>query len=575
MSAHTADAASATGTTAASKHPNRVLNLLPSGDGFVSTRWRAAHFGKALHVTVGIRHRNKRTTFLRFRLPAGGRVLSAELTMTRVGYWAPQPISARLAHGSGWSERSLTDHTAPRIDRWLDTTRVTTGSDAVHFTVTAAFAHQRTATIAVIAPVRRGIAQFASRQAPHGRPVLHVVIARHAHPGGGNPSPPPTSTPPTSSDPTTPDPTTPDPTSSDPTAPQPTSSDPTTPDPTASQPTPPVTSSDPSSPTPSPSTSTPPACSVSAILVPSCGRWWGVAPLQFQWSTPLDKAVAYEETVADRPMDIVHVYHVNGQLFPTSTEISVATAAGHNRLLLINWKPATDMTWAQVAAGGADQRIDAEAAYLKTHFPYRFFLAIYHEPEDNVNPAAGSGMTAADYAAMYRHVVLRLRADGVHNAITVMDYMGFNKWAGQSWFPQLWPGSDVVDWIGLDPYGTANPSDSWTAHNLNVLVNRQDQYLSGYYHWATTTHPGKPIMLCEWGVQYAPNDPTGQADFFASMDQEVAQYPDLKALVYYDVPQPPAGSSVPQTTVSLNPAAEAAFRSVANSAPFVAPRWHY
>jgi beta-mannanase len=309
--------------------------------------------------------------------------------------------------------------------------------------------------------------------------------------------------------------------------------------------------------------------------VPSCGRWWGVAPLQFHWSTPLDKAVAFEENVANRPMDIVHVYHVNGQLFPTSTEINVATQSGHNRLLLINWKPATDMTWAQVAAGGADQRIDAEAAYLKAHFPYPFFLAIYHEPEDNVNPTSGSGMTATDYAAMYRHVVQRLRADGVHNAITVMDYMGFNKWAGQSWFPQLWPGDDVVDWIGLDPYGTANPNDTWTAHDLNVLVDRQDKYLSGYYHWATTAHPGKPIMLCEWGVQYASNNPTGQADFFNSMDQEVAHYPALKALVYYDVPQPPAGSSIPQTTVTLNATAEAAFQAVANSTPFVAPRWHY
>jgi hypothetical protein len=482
-------------------------------------------------------------------------VVNAQLRLTKLGYWAPQPISARLADSSAWSEWSLDYRTAPRIDRWLDTTRVTRSSSTVTFNIVSAFQHRRTATIAVIAPVRRGIAQFASRQAPHGRPLLHVVIARRTPSGGGSSSPPPpTSTAPTSPDPTSTDPTSPDPTSTAPTSPDPTSTAPTSPDPT---------------------TSTPPTCSVSAILVPSCGRWWGVAPLQFHWSTPLDKAVAFEESVANRPMDIVHVYHVNGQQFPTPTEIKVATEPGHNRLLLVNWKPATDMTWAKVAAGGADDRIDAEAAYLKAHFPYPFFLAIYHEPEDNVNPTAGSGMTATDYAAMYRHVVQRLRADGVHNAVTVMDYMGFNKWAGQSWFGQLWPGDDVVDWIGLDPYGTANPNDSWTAHDLNVLVDRQDRYLSGYYHWATTAHPGKPIMLCEWGVQYAANDPTGQANFFDSMDQEVAHYPALKALVYYDVPQPPAGSNIPQTTVTLNGAAEAAFKAVANSTPFVAPRWHY
>jgi beta-mannanase len=243
-------------------------------------------------------------------------------------------------------------------------------------------------------------------------------------------------------------------------------------------------------------------------------------------------------------------------------------------LLLINWKPATDMTWAQVAAGAADSRIDAEADYLKANFTDPFFLAVYHEPENDVIATPGSGMTATDYAAMYRHVVLRLRADGVHNAITVMDYMGFNNWAAKSWFSQLWPGNDVVDWIGLDPYGSGNPNDSWSAHDLSTLVDRQDSNLSGYYNWATTQHPGMPIMLCEWGVSFDSAAPGGQADFFRSMDSEVSNYPDLKALVYYDVPSPPS-SAIPLTTVTLNPADEAAFRSAANSAPFVAPRWHY
>jgi hypothetical protein len=59
MSAHTAAASAAAGTGGnpggSSKHSYRVLNLLPIGDGFVSTRWRAARFGKLLHTTVGER----------------------------------------------------------------------------------------------------------------------------------------------------------------------------------------------------------------------------------------------------------------------------------------------------------------------------------------------------------------------------------------------------------------------------------------------------------------------------------------------------------------------------------------
>jgi beta-mannanase len=244
-------------------------------------------------------------------------------------------------------------------------------------------------------------------------------------------------------------------------------------------------------------------------------------------------------------------------------------------MLLINWKPSTSLTWQQVADGKADGVIDQEANYL-THtvtFTDPFFLTIYHEPEDNVVATPGSGMTASDYAAMYRHVVLRLRADGVTNAVTVMDYMGWYKWEQYSWFNQLWPGDDVVDWIGLDPYGTGSASDHFTAHTLDTLINRTGTGVPGYYDWATSTHPGKPIMLCEWGVSYDPASPTGQASFFDSMNAEIDNYPWLKALVYYDVPKHISG--LPWTNVTLNAQAEAAYRAVANSAPFDTAKWSY
>lgn len=268
-------------------------------------------------------------------------------------------------------------------------------------------------------------------------------------------------------------------------------------------------------------------------------------------------------------MDIVHFYHVNNQQWPTSAELAVAKT----HMLLINWKPSTSLTWRQVADGAADGVIDNEANYLVHNFTDRFFLTIYHEPEDNVNPSAGSGMTADDYAAMYRHVVLRLRADGVTNAVTVMDYMGWYRWEKYSWFNQLWPGDDVVDWIGFDPYGTGSASDTFTAHDLDTLIDRHDTGVPGYYDWATTTHPGKPIMLCEWGVSYDPNSPTGQAAFFNSMGDEIGNFPDLKALVYYDVPNEVSG--LPWTNVTLNAQAEAAYQAVANSATFDVAKWAY
>ncbi len=288
----------------------------------------------------------------------------------------------------------------------------------------------------------------------------------------------------------------------------------------------------------------------------------------------LDTKVAQEESIAARPMQIVHTYHINDQLFPTAAERAIAMQPGRNRMLLINWKPATDMSWAAVAAGRADARIDRLAAYIKSSFTQRFYLAVFHEPENDVNPTAGSGWTAADYAAMYRHTVLRLRAGGATNAITVMNYMGFSKWMRQSWFPQLWPGNDVVDWIGLDPYGSGSVT-GYGARDFATLVDRPELGYPGYYTWAKTAHPGKPIMLAEWGVRYDPANPTGQATFFDSMQSQLAAYPNIKALVYWDLPTPPPNSSLPQTTVTLNPSAESAYRRIASSTMMLTPQWSY
>ena len=40
-----------------------------------------------------------------------------------------------------------------------------------------------------------------------------------------------------------------------------------------------------------------------------------------------------------------------------------------------------------------------------------------------------------------------------------MAYMGNEKWMAQSWWKDLYPGDDVVDWIGLDSYVSAEKGD--------------------------------------------------------------------------------------------------------------------
>ncbi|WP_240506179.1 glycoside hydrolase family 26 protein [Thermoactinospora rubra] len=311
-------------------------------------------------------------------------------------------------------------------------------------------------------------------------------------------------------------------------------------------------------------TASAPACSVSAKLIPTCGAWWGIAPEVFT-GLRVGPALERAERRMRRPADVLHVYHRGAELFPTRQEIALAREPDRPRLLLINWKPSFDHTWAHIAAGALDARIDRLAAHIRAAFPERFFLTVHHEPEDDVDPAPGSGMTAADYAAMFRHVVLRLRERGVRNAVTVMTYMGAPNWASKPWFEELYPGDDVVDWVAMDPYVDGRVQD------FGGLVNKvRADYPAwpGFYRWMRDRFPGKPIMVAEWGVFERPGDPGFKAAFFENVRTQIRKYPQIKAMVYFDSPRAPRGD----TRFDATPAAAEAFAALARDAYFAATR---
>lgn len=296
--------------------------------------------------------------------------------------------------------------------------------------------------------------------------------------------------------------------------------------------------------------------------MPTCGVLWGAAAGGFT-NTPRDRALRDWEATSGHATSIYHTYHSGDQLFPTSAEIAVAHQSGHPRLLLLNWKVAAGTTWAKVAAGAADARIDREAAYLKRNFTDRFFLVLHHEPEDNVKPASGSGMTASDFAAMFRHTVLRLRADGVHNAVTVVAYMNYEKWNNSSWWPQLYPGDDVVDWIGVDTYLNADPGGFHNgdfASMVDRTTNRK--VFPGFYDWATARHPAKPIMLAEWGVY---GSAAHKASVFATVLPQISRFPAIKAMVYFDTPKDQGGRDI---RINSSASSTAAFRRIADASIF-------
>jgi hypothetical protein len=299
-------------------------------------------------------------------------------------------------------------------------------------------------------------------------------------------------------------------------------------------------------------------CVVTDKLIPSCGAWWGIAPEVFTGLRP-GVAVDQAERRMGRTAAIVHLYHRGGELFPTREERALA----RSRILLINWKPSLTRSWAEIAKGAADRRIDRLADHIRRTFPARFFLTVHHEPENDVRERPRSGWTAEDYAAMYRHVVTRLRERGVTNAVTVMTYMGAPNWASKHWFGRLYPGDDVVDWLGIDPYADRR------VHDFADLVDktrRDHPGWPGFYRWMQSRFPGKPIMLAEWGAFEWRGDPRHKESIFTSTARQIRDFPQIKALVYFDSPAAPRGD----TSFDTSPASRRAFVDLARRPYFSA-----
>jgi beta-mannanase len=303
------------------------------------------------------------------------------------------------------------------------------------------------------------------------------------------------------------------------------------------------------------------------MLVPSCGVLWGGAAGGFT-DTPRDQALTTWEELTGRTATIYHTYHRGDEMFPTKAEIAMTRDAAKPRVLLLNWKVAYNTTWAKVAAGGSDARIDKWAAYVKANYvDQRFFLALHHEPENDVNATAGSGMTAKDFAAMYRYVITRLRTDGVTNMVNVLAYMGNEKWMAQSWWKDLYPGDDVVDWIGLDSYVSVEKGYYHYGDMGDLLDRRPSGGGLGWYDWAVTNHPAKPIMVAEWGMYHRTTVVADKSAAFHTVVPELKAHPKVKAVVYFDTASDDEGDR----DISVNSSASslAAFRTVAADPMFV------
>ncbi|MFN8052393.1 MAG: glycosyl hydrolase [Acidimicrobiales bacterium] len=270
-------------------------------------------------------------------------------------------------------------------------------------------------------------------------------------------------------------------------------------------------------------------CVVGPKLVPTCGVLWGSYPYDAHADTSVATSAA--ERAAGRPFDLVHQYHDfsnagSSGRFPTADETALM-ASGH--VLHFGWSTSLwgrdpdHVSWRSIADGRHDDVIDAQAHRLvamERAAPGReYFIDFDHEPDgrdDHGSPA--------DYIAAARRVHDRLAAAGVTNAVWV--WVIQNDVDGAAPF---YPGDDVVDWIGYDPYNWVrcdDHRDPWLTFAETVTPTYDALERAAW-------HAPKPLMLAEYGtVEGARVD--DKQRWLAGIPDALASLPHLRALEYFD-----------------------------------------
>jgi beta-mannanase len=181
-------------------------------------------------------------------------------------------------------------------------------------------------------------------------------------------------------------------------------------------------------------------------------------------------------------------------------------------------------------------------------------VSFSHEPENDI----GEHGTNADYVAAFRHIYDRMQADGATNVKWVWNIMGLADPVWRAEYRSLYPGDAYVDWIAWDPY-------NW-ASCRSVKWQTFAQVVEPFYRWLIANGFGdKPFMLAEFGTVESPADTQAKASWFAAIPAALTAMPDLRALVYFDVPDPPANCN---WQIDTSPRSLRAFDHLATSAPF-------
>lgn len=182
--------------------------------------------------------------------------------------------------------------------------------------------------------------------------------------------------------------------------------------------------------------------------------------------------------------------------------------------------------WRDIASAGPGSPLRADmlrqAKQIK-RFGALVYVVFNHEPDAKASRAMG-GPDA--FVAAWRHLVDTYRAAGVRNARYVWTLTGpaFATRAGA-----YYPGDAYVDDIAADTYNFGachSPPDTWQSPAALLEPQRRFGLL----------HPGKGLMLLEWGTVEDPAQPGRKAQWIRDLTRLLASpgYRQYRAALQWD-----------------------------------------
>ena len=255
---------------------------------------------------------------------------------------------------------------------------------------------------------------------------------------------------------------------------------------------------------------------------------------------PDKDALLQLEAETGRKLAIDHIYVHLGTPLPYTR---FAWDRANGRLPLVDWDLIDPFyTWSQIAAGKADQIINADARAAAA-YKGPILLSFHHEPEYGV-PRYG---TPAQFVAAWQHVVDRFRAARATNVlwIWILGSEVFRQGTADGWFP----GRSYVDYVGADGYNYAFAKAGARWRTVADLFD-------SFYAWSADKH--LPAMITETGCLEDPTDPGRKAAWFNQADAWLHTHPDIKAFMYFNT------AMRWPWFVDTSPQSLAAFRALAN-----------